>query len=108
MTGKHNSFVQLMLNSVPQDVITYHCILHQEQLCAKTIQMQHVMKKVVSTVNFIRSHGLNHRQFKAFLTENEADYGDVVYVVYFSQVRWLSRAATLSRFLSLKNEIKSF
>jgi len=65
------------------------------------------MEKIVSTVNFIKSRGLNHRQFKAFLAEVEADYGDVV---YFSHVRWLtrSRAATLSRFWSLKSEIKSF
>ena len=51
-------------------------------------------RKEVSTDNFIRSRGLNHRQFKALLTEIEAEYADV----YFSQVRWLSRVATLSWF----------
>jgi len=43
-------------------------------------------------------------QFKAFLTDIKTDYGDVC----FSQVRWLSRVATLFRFWSLRSEIKSF
>ncbi|XP_069506309.1 general transcription factor II-I repeat domain-containing protein 2A-like [Ambystoma mexicanum] len=105
MIGKHNGFVSLMAKSVPQNVITHHCIIHQEQLCAKALEMTHVMEKVVSTVNFIRAKGLNHRPFQAFLAEMGADHDDVI---YFCQVRWLSRAATLSRFWSLLNEIKTF
>ncbi|PNF36282.1 hypothetical protein B7P43_G06505 [Cryptotermes secundus] len=34
---------------------------------------------VVSTVNFIRSRGLNHRQFRDFLSEVEAEYPDLPY-----------------------------
>ena len=30
-------------------------------------------------MNFIRSKGLNHRQFQAFLTEVGSDYDDVIY-----------------------------
>jgi hypothetical protein len=42
------------------------------------------MNIVVSTVNFIRSRSLNHRQFREFLTDTEADYGEVI---YHSEVR---------------------
>ena len=91
MADKRNGFVSLMRKSVPHEVITQHCIIHQEQLCAKTLEMKHVMEKVVSVVNFIRSKGLNYRQFKSFLAEVGSDYDDVI---YFSQVQWLSRAAT--------------
>ena len=54
-----------------------------------------VMRNVVQCVNYIRGRGLNHRQFKAFLDELDSEYSDVV---YFSAVRWLSKAATLKRF----------
>ena len=63
------------------------------------------MEKVVSTVNFIRSKGLNYRKFQAFLKEVGSDHDDVI---YFSHVCWLSRAATLARFYSLLEEIKFF
>ena len=39
LTGKHNGFVSLMLKSVSHEVII-HCIIHQEQLCAKTLEMK--------------------------------------------------------------------
>jgi len=32
-----------------------------------------------SAVNFMRSRGLNHRQFKAFLDEIESDYRGIMY-----------------------------
>ena len=49
--------------SVP---IFLHCIIHQQALCIKHVDMSCVLKPVVSVVNFIRSHALNHRQFKSF------------------------------------------
>ncbi|KAJ8391904.1 hypothetical protein AAFF_G00083750 [Aldrovandia affinis] len=82
-----------------------HCIIHQEALCAKAVQLSDVMNTVVKTVNTIRARGLNHRQFQAFLSDVEAEYGDLL---YHSQVRWLSRGAVLHRFYSLRSEIDEF
>lgn len=64
--------------------------------------MQTVMEKVVTTVNTIRSKGLNHRQFQAFL-EDESEHD-----IYFCQVHWLSRAATIARFRSIHDDNKTF
>ena len=94
-----------MKQSVPQETITHHCILHKEQLCAKTLEMKHIMGNIVGTVNFIRARGLNHRQFQVFLRGLEAEQGDVN---YFSQVHWLNRATSLARVWSIKDEIKCF
>ena len=49
--------------------------------------------------------GLNYREFKAFLDEVGCGHEDVV---YFSKVRWPSKAATLKRFQLLLPEIKVF
>ncbi|KAL6465184.1 hypothetical protein MHYP_G00253170 [Metynnis hypsauchen] len=64
-----------------------------------------VMATVVSCVNFIKSRGLNNRQFKEFLKSLETDYGDLV---YYCEVRWLSRANMLKRFYELRDAFKSF
>ena len=66
--------------------------------------MKHVMENVINTAYFIRLKGPNHRQFQAFLAEVGSDSNDVI---YFSQVRWLSRAYTLARYWSLLEEIKT-
>ena len=67
--------------------------------------MKHLKTDLVKAVNFIRSRGLNHREFKAFLDEVGSGYKDVV---HFSKVRWLSKAATLKRFQLFLPEIKVF
>lgn len=60
---------------------------------------------VVKTVNFIRARSLNHRQFKTFLEEADADFNDLP---YHTEVRWLSRGVVLEKFYALRNEIGNF
>ncbi|XP_065660386.1 general transcription factor II-I repeat domain-containing protein 2A-like [Hydra vulgaris] len=105
LTGKNIEFIALLKKSINHEIISYHCIIHQEQLCAKVLEMKNVMELVVHTVNFIRSRGLNHRHFKQLLEGCGSEAEDVI---YFSQVRWLSRAATLKRFWILLPEIVLF
>ena len=82
-----------------------HCILHQEALCGKSLQMKDVMDVVVKTVNFIRARGLNHRQFASFVAELETEYGELL---YHTEIRWLSRGKVLQRFFELRPEIALF
>ncbi|XP_065668179.1 general transcription factor II-I repeat domain-containing protein 2A-like [Hydra vulgaris] len=105
LTGKNIGLIELLKKSINREIISYHCIIHQEQLCAKVLEMKNVMEIVIHTVNFIRSRGLNHRQFKQLLEGCGSEAEDVI---YFSQVRWLSRAATLKRFWILLPEIVLF
>lgn len=106
MVGKNNGVVALLQKSKGDDVLmNYHCIIHQQSLCAKTIGFENVMSIVVKAVNFIRSHGLKHREFQSFLAEIDAEYGDIP---YFCDVRWLSRGEMLKRVFQLKGPIKAF
>ena len=59
---------------------SFHCIIHQESLCSKKLKMEHVMNIVIKTVNWIRSHALNNRQFSALLEEMDAQYGCLIFV----------------------------
>ncbi|CAH1963024.1 unnamed protein product [Acanthoscelides obtectus] len=48
-------------------ISSVHCILHQEQLCAKTFHnFKSVMDVVITCVNFCRKQGLNHGSLKYF------------------------------------------
>lgn len=88
-----------------QPIQKMHCIIHQEALCAKSANLVEVMSVVVKAVNYILSRSLNHRQFQSLMDEVEENYGDLL---YFSEVRWLSRGVMLSRVWDLRQEVASF
>uniref|UniRef100_A0A8C0QS43 SPIN-DOC-like zinc-finger domain-containing protein n=1 Tax=Chelonoidis abingdonii TaxID=106734 RepID=A0A8C0QS43_CHEAB len=82
-----------------------HCILHQEALCSKSLQMKEVMDVVVKTIIFIYARVLNHRQFISFLASMDSEYGELL---HHTQVRWLCRGDVLKHFFALREEIDSF
>ncbi|XP_071037130.1 general transcription factor II-I repeat domain-containing protein 2B-like [Parasteatoda tepidariorum] len=49
-------------------------LVSKASLCGKCLDMSEVLKPVISTVNSIRSFGLNHRQFIAEIGENDLPY----------------------------------
>jgi hypothetical protein len=75
MVGKNEGLVALIKNEISicgaLQLMQYHCIIHQENLCAKSVSFQTIMKDV-KIVNFFRSRALNHREFKNFLSEIDA------------------------------------
>ena len=66
-------------------LISIHRLIHQEDLCAKVINIAHVMPLVVKSVNFIRSHGLNYWEFQSFLESIDEAYR---YILYYTELRW--------------------
>ncbi|XP_050500946.1 general transcription factor II-I repeat domain-containing protein 2B-like [Diabrotica virgifera virgifera] len=107
MSGKDKAVVALVSKAVENDggskPLALHCIIHQQSLCGKCLDMSDVLKPVISTVNFIRSFGLNHRQFRQFIAEiGETD------LPYHTAIRWLSCGKVLQRFFELRAVIEIF
>ena len=109
MCGSRQGLVKLLQNETSKvgnnSVMQFHCVLHQETLCAKFLKMENIMSVVTKTVNFIRPKGLRHRQFQDLLRSLEADFEDVP---YYCEIRWLSRGKVLKRIFKLKDEIQQF
>lgn len=105
MAGAHKGMASMMCAQVKEtggEAVKMHCTVHQEALCAKTVNLGDVMNTIVTTVNIIRARGLYHREFQAFLSDVDAEYGDLL---YYSEARWLSCGAVPKRFYCLRSEI---
>ena len=60
MTGKNNGFSTKLIEALNvKELVIYHYIIHQENLCSKVLNFPEVTKQLVKCVNFIRSRGLN-------------------------------------------------
>ncbi|KAM3838578.1 general transcription factor II-I repeat domain-containing protein 2A-like [Vipera latastei] len=107
MTGAQKGFVALLQKSLGRKLLTFHCILHQEALCAQTFppECTEVMNLVIQIVNKIMAQGLNHRQFRLLLEEVESTYSDLL---LHNKVRWLSRGEVLKRFAACLEEVKTY
>ncbi|XP_037671335.1 general transcription factor II-I repeat domain-containing protein 2B isoform X2 [Choloepus didactylus] len=87
------------------DLKSVRCIFHQESLCARRLKMDHVMDVVVNSVNWICSRGLNHGEFTTLLYELDSQYGSLL---YYTEIKWLSRGLVLKRFFESLKEIDTF
>lgn len=110
MTGKQNGFVAKLMAKQKEVCPSckfhhIHCIIHQEVLCSKIIKMNHVLQFVKKVEKFIRSWGLNQRQFSSLLSDIGCEFESLP---YYAEVRWLSCYSVLKRFWLLREEIKIF
>ena len=103
MCGKTNGAMTLLQEHIERKIIINHCTIQRQVL--SVLKFDRVMLVVAYVVNYLRTRKLNHRLFKSFLKEADSEYGDVV---YHTDVRWLSRANVLQRFIALKLEISKF
>ncbi|CAK9816445.1 General transcription factor II-I repeat domain-containing protein 2A [Anthophora plagiata] len=78
MIDKVNGTIALLEKFLNHPILKYHCIIHQEALCGKTLNMQHVMLPVVKCVNKIRARALNRREFREYCELLDLEYGDLI------------------------------
>ena len=90
MVRKHKSLLKKEIDAGgirPDRLVSFHCIVHQQSLCAKSVKFDYVILVVTDCINFIRKRDLNNCIFKQVLKEFDADYDDLL---YFTAVRWTS------------------
>ena len=111
MVGKHKGVVSLLKKEMDSRgirhdrLVSFHYIVHQQSLCAKSVMFNHVVLVDTGCINFIKRSDLNNRIFKQVLKDFDAGYDDLF---YFCAVRWTSCGNVLGRFHSLLQEIIEF
>ena len=69
MIGTHEGFVALLQRELPNpdSLMLFHCILHQQNLRAKSVFLSDTLNGVIGVMNYIRANAMSHRQFRQML-----------------------------------------
>ena len=98
------SVVHLKKKLVHHDALTsFHCVSHRQNLSAKFVNLDDILKKVVGIVNFIRANALRHRQFRHMLMLDDEITSENL--LYHSKVHCLSQGQILVKILSLSEKV---
>ena len=106
MSGYKASLQALVKKKTP-DVLWTHCMLHRAALVSKNIceELNNVFTNVTKVINYIKNSPLKVRLFAKLCEDMGANYSSLL---YYCEVRWLSRAKVIQRVLQLKDEIAIF
>lgn len=77
-----------VLETGTAELMAIHCVIYQQTLNGKSVQISEVINVVVHIVNFIRKSALSHRQFKNFIAEIESGFLDISYHCEFCCLSW--------------------
>ena len=106
MLGSRKGFTA-RVKEINPNVMTSHCFVHQKNLASHRLstELGNVMQDVIHIVNFIKSKSLHSRLFGKLCENLNAEHK---HLIYFSNVRWLSRGKVLERFVTLRKEVREF
>ena len=84
-----------------------HCLLHRENLAAQhlSLDLSAVMKEAVGIVNFIKASAVNSRLFEQLCVDHGSQFQ---HLIFYSNVKWLSRGKLLRRVINLRREVQVF
>nr|XP_039248831.1 protein FAM200B-like [Styela clava] len=106
MLGARQGFTA-RVKQVNPNVQIVQCLLHRENLAAQHLSsdLSAVMQEVVGIVNFIKFSAVNSRLFEQMCV----DFGSQFHhLLFYSNVRWLSRGKLLRRLVDLRTEVQFF
>ena len=106
MVGNKKGFVSCVKRQNPTIQIT-HCCKHREALMAKNLpeELLQTISECVQIVNIIKSRALNSRIFQILCAEMGSEYQSLL---YYTEVRWLSRGKVMARLFELRHEVSQF
>ncbi|GBN66047.1 General transcription factor II-I repeat domain-containing protein 2A [Araneus ventricosus] len=107
MTAIHRGVTSILQKTINNEILKFHCIIHQEALCAQTFpaEIVDVINLVIKIINSILEKALYHPQFKDFLEKINSQFS---YLLLYNKVGWLSRRSVLQHFALCLSEIKTF
>ena len=90
-----------------ENVLLTHCFIHREVLVVKTLglELQQVLNDIIKMVNYIKTRALKSRIFAKLCEAMRAQHTSLI---LHTEIKWLSKGRTLTRFFELKEELISF
>ena len=88
-------------------IVGIHSMIHRQALASKNLPdpLRVYLQTVINIVNFVKGSDLNTRIFRNLCKEMDAIHDSLL---YYNQVRWLSRGNVMIRFHDLPGEIQYF
>ena len=83
----------------------FHCILHQEQLIAKSIKSKEIIDLVINILKEFRNKNNLYNEFKIYLKNHHAKYQKLL---FYCDTRWLSKGNSFKRFYILLDHLSKF
>lgn len=98
--------MNLLQKSLDRELMTFHCIVHQEALCAQTFPPEcvEVMNLVIKIIKN-NCKRVKPQTVLFIVEEVDSAYSDLL---LHSRVRWLSRGEVLKRFAACLEHVKTF
>ena len=98
---------QSYVKAVSPEIIFTHCFIHRFALCAKVLppELLSCLQQIVKIVNFVKMSVLNIKLFANLYADLVSDHKCLL---FYTEVRWLSRGNMKRRVFELSNELLKF
>ena len=106
LVGRYRGFSSILRQKNPH-LFTVHCVIHRQHLVAKRLspRLQASLSVAVNAINKVKANAKNDRLFRQLFNENDEEFERLL---LHTEVRWLSKGESLSRYCQLHKSVVEF